>query len=186
MRVSKEQAARNRARVLQAAGRLLRERGFERVAVAEMTQAAGLTHGGFYNQFDSKEALAAEACAATLKESEVRWRKRAAESEAPLRDLVASYLSCRHRDNPGSGCTLAALGTEAAHQGKAVRRSFAAGLQGLAGVLAELLPGRAAAKRRKSLAMLSAMAGALMLSRAVEDPALSAEILEATRDELLA
>ncbi len=185
MRVSREQAALNRDRVLQEAGRLFRERGFEAVAVAELMQAAGLTHGGFYNQFDSKEALAAEASAATLAASQARWRTLAAGSDRPLATLVESYLSPRHRDNPGRGCTLAALGGEAAHQPKSVRRSFTAGLQDLVAVLTDLLPGRRATRRRKALATMAALAGAVMLSRAVEDPALSNEILAATQAELL-
>ena len=102
MRVSREQAAQNRERVLDAAAKLFRERGFSGVGVAELMHAAGLTHGAFYGQFGSKDDLMAEACARAFESSLERWRKAAARSPGdPLAAVVASYLSPSHRDEPG-------------------------------------------------------------------------------------
>ena len=97
MKVSREQAAENRARVVEVAGRLFREKGFEGIAVAEIMKGAGLTHGGFYHQFGSKDDLAAVACAQMLSDQAAGWRKLAA-GDDPLGTLVNSYLSTRHRD----------------------------------------------------------------------------------------
>ena len=185
MRVSREQAAANRARVVAAAGRLFRERGFDGVAVADLMQAAGLTHGGFYGHFASKEALAAEACGRNLEEAAERWQARAAAApKDPFGAIVRGYLDFAHRDDPGSGCVLSALGEETRRQGPAVRRSVTAGLERLVAALQAALPGRAARRRRRALATLATLTGALILARAVDDPALSDEILTATAAEL--
>jgi TetR/AcrR family transcriptional regulator, transcriptional repressor for nem operon len=115
LKVSREQAAENRARVVEVAGRLFREKGFEGIAVAEIMKGAGLTHGGFYHQFGSKDELAAEACAQVLSEQAAGWRKLAA-GDDPLGMLVNSYLSARHRDGAGRGCAIACLAAEAVRQ----------------------------------------------------------------------
>ncbi|KMO36075.1 TetR/AcrR family transcriptional regulator, partial [Methylobacterium aquaticum] len=124
MRVTREQVQENRRRILEAAGRLFREKGFAAVTVAEVMQAAGLTHGGFYGHFDSKEDLAAQALAQTLTPAP---RKPGAPPD--LARFVAAYLSAAHRDGPGTGCALAALGGEAARQPAPVRRAFTEGLE---------------------------------------------------------
>src|SRR5436309_5673136 len=105
MKVTREQAKLNRERVVDTAARQFRERGFEGVGVADLMKAAGLTHGGFYAQFDSKQHLMAEACEQALEESKRMWRD--ALERAPKRPLAAiasHYLSREHRDNPGAGC----------------------------------------------------------------------------------
>jgi TetR/AcrR family transcriptional repressor of nem operon len=179
MKVSREQAAENRARVLEVAGRLFREKGFDGIAVAEIMKGAGLTHGGFYNQFGSKDDLAAEACAQVLAEAAERWRK-LGEGADPLGTLVGSYLSARHRDGAGKGCAIPALAADAARQPAAIRAAFTKGLRDFIDVLATFVPGRAAAARReKALATMSGMVGAMVLARAVNDAELSDEILRA-------
>src|SRR5258708_32769111 len=115
MKVSREQAAENRARVLEVAGRLFREKGFDGIAVAEIMKGAGLTHGGFYHQCGSKDDLAAEACAQMLAGAAERWRK-LGDGKDPLGTLARSYLSARHRDGPGNGCVIASLAGDAARQ----------------------------------------------------------------------
>ena len=182
MKVSREQAAENRARVVEVAGRLFRESGFDGVGVADIMNGAGLTHGGFYGRFGSKDDLAAEAVAQTLDRSIARWA-RLVEGRDPLGAIVTSYLARTHRDAPGSGCAMAALSAQAAHQPKAVRSAFTAALNGFVGILAKLIPGSPAARRRKGLATMAGLVGAVILSRAVNDAALSDEILAAAAKE---
>jgi TetR/AcrR family transcriptional repressor of nem operon len=181
MKVSKEKAAENRRKIVDAASRLFREKGFEGAGVAALMQDAGLTHGGFYGHFASKDDLAAEACAKTLAASAERWVRIARETpDEALAVIVRSYLSPRHRDNPGDGCAYATLGPEAARQNSAIRHSFSEGIRAHAEALAGVLPGRSkAARRKKAIATLSGLVGALVLARAVDDAALSDEILNA-------
>ncbi|AWN46599.1 TetR family transcriptional regulator [Methylobacterium terrae] len=176
MRVSREQFQENRRRILEAAGRLFREKGFSAVTVAEVMEAAGLTHGGFYGHFASKEDLAARALAESLTPAP------RAEGTAPdLAGFVAAYLSAAHRDRPGTGCALAALGGEAARQPAPVRRAFTEGLEARLARMQEALPED---DRAAALAAVSSLVGALVLARAVDDPALSDEILAAARGAL--
>lgn len=180
MRVSKEQAAENRNRIIDVAGTLFRERGFAGIGVADLMKEAGLTHGGFYGHFASKDDLAAQACARTLAAAAAWWETQAAAPGESLRAIVSSYLSEQHRDAPGRGCAIAALATDVSRQGSAVRRAFTDGLRPFIATLTRILPERReAARRKKALATLSGLVGALILARAVDDPALSTEILEA-------
>ncbi|CAO3433077.1 TetR/AcrR family transcriptional regulator [Azospirillum endophyticum] len=184
MRVSKEQAAENRRRVVEVASALFRERGFNGIGVADLMKEAGLTHGGFYGQFQSKEDLAAEACAHAMEVAAERWG-RSAEGEDALPKLLASYLSPRHRDHSAAGCPMAAFGVDVARQGGSARSAFTRGLRPFLDRLSRLVPGRSTeAKRKAALATLSGMVGALILARAVDDPVLSDEILDAARVSL--
>ena len=188
MKVSRVQATENRARIIASAARLFREKGFAGVGVADIMADAGLTHGGFYGHFASKDDLIAQACTHAMAESEARWTRRSErESDQPLKDIVGRYVSARHRDDPGHGCAWAALGSELARQDSAVRATTTAGLRIQLGVLERSVRGRTAAeRRRKALATYAEMVGAVMLSRAVNDPALSAEILEAAAADITA
>jgi TetR/AcrR family transcriptional repressor of nem operon len=182
MRVSRVQAAENRERVLDAATRLFRERGFDGISVADVMQGAGLTHGGFYGQFGSKEDLAAEACTRAFAKTHERWtRKIDAEGAAGFAAIVRNYLSPQHRDHPGAGCTLAALGADASRRERAVQGAFAASLAATVDLVSRVMPGRLkAARRRRALATMASLVGALVLARAVDDRTLSDEILAAT------
>jgi len=179
VRVSREEAAATRERILEVAGTLFRERGFDGIGVADIMKRAGLTHGGFYGHFASKDDLAAEITGRVV--SRDGWMQRLSGKANPsLKDVVRGYLTARHRDDPGTGCLFAALGSDVVRQPAAVRRAFTEGLKNRVDALRELIPGRsAAARRRKALATMSGMVGALMLSRAVDDPELSADILDA-------
>ncbi|HEX3501354.1 MAG TPA: helix-turn-helix domain-containing protein, partial [Stellaceae bacterium] len=121
MRVTKEKAAENRERIVAAASRLFREKGFDGVGLDAIMQRAGLTHGGFYRHFGSKDELAAEAVSRGLAVAAARQ-----DAYPSLADLVAGYLSPAHRDNCGGGCVVAALGPDIARQGPAVRRRLTA------------------------------------------------------------
>lgn len=183
MRVSREKAAENRQRVVEVAGALFREKGFDGIGVADIMKGAGLTHGGFYGQFGSKDDLAAEAVAGALDDSVALWREHAAASSGdPLGAIAGNYLSRRHCDNVATGCPVAALGGDVARQPEAVRHAFTQGFEQLADVLSAAVPADSARQRReRTLALMAQMAGAVILARAFDDPALSDEVLAATR-----
>lgn len=186
MKVSREQAEKNRARVIEVAATLFREKGFDGIGVADIMKSAGLTHGGFYGQFASKDDLAAQACGKSLDRSVARW-KELSEGEAPLTAIVNSYLATSHRDKPGSGCALSALSADAIRQPDAVRSVFTGAVTSFVGILSKLVPGASrAAKRRRALATMAGLVGAVILSRAVNDADLSDELLKAAAKEFAA
>lgn len=186
MKVSREQAAENRERVLSTAARLFRERGFDGVGLADIMKTAGLTHGGFYGQFSSKEDLVVQACSQAMAEAGELWQRLATASpEAPLQAIAAQYLSPDHHAGPGTGCLLATLGAEVARQPALVRASVRQGVLAVIDRFATWLPGRnAAARRHKAMVTYASMVGAMVLARAVDDEALSAEILQAVAGAL--
>lgn len=180
MKVSREQAARNREAVVDAASRLFRAQGVDGAGIAEIMASSGMTHGGFYKQFESKDALAAEACARSLDRSAGHWRDIVARAgDHALDAIAADYLSARNRDLPERGCALIALGADAARKGGALAEAFREGMEGLASVLEE-----AGADRGAALARLSQLVGAMVLARAVDHPGLSEEIMVAARGAL--
>ena len=136
MKVTKAKAAENRAAIVAAASRLFRERGFDGVGVAEIMQAAGLTHGGFYGNFASKDALAAEACACSFAQSAARATPGSGATGDDLAAYLDVYLSELHRDHPADGCPVAAYVTEVAHQDDAVQAEFTAGVARLVDCIA--------------------------------------------------
>jgi TetR/AcrR family transcriptional repressor of nem operon len=180
MRVSREQAAENRERVLEIASRLFRERGLDGIGVADLMKAAGLTHGGFYGHFASKEDLVAQACARALQGSLPKWQAWAAtDPDDPLAAVTANYLSATHCDKPGEGCALAALASEGSRHNPPVRQALTEGMRRLVDFLSQLVPGRSpAARHEKALATFASMVGAVVLARAVDDRALAEEILQ--------
>jgi TetR/AcrR family transcriptional repressor of nem operon len=185
MRVSREQAAQNRERIVETASRLFREKGYDGIGVADLMKSAGLTHGGFYGHFASKEDLLAEACGMAMWNSVDKWREALAGSGGDPRGTIARYyLTAQHRDNPGKGCALAALGPDASRAGDEVRQAMAEGLQAQLRILAEALPGTPAEKRREAIATYAALVGALVLSRSVADQEQSDEILAAVLSSL--
>lgn len=181
MKVSREAAARTRERILDAAGQLFRENGFDGVGVADIMKQAGLTHGGFYGHFASKDDLVAAVCNEMSARRADVWGT--ADGPARLRSFLEGYLSATHRDQPGDGCGLAALGADVAREPLPARAAFTEALRARLARLTTMIPGRsAAARRRKALATLAGIVGALTLSRAVTDPALSDELLAAARE----
>ena len=130
MRVSREKAAENRERIVEAAGALFRAKGFGGIGVADIMKAADLTHGGFYGHFASKDDLIGEASRRAMARAAVNWERVVADApDDPYAALLKHYLSPRHRDDPGHGCAFAALSGDAARSGKSVRRTFAEGLR---------------------------------------------------------
>lgn len=188
MRVSRQQAAANRERIIETAAALFRAKGVGGIGIADIMQAAALTHGGFYGHFRNKDDLVAQASRRTMARAAANWEGVVTDaSDHPYEALLDHYLSARHRDDPGHGCAFAALGNDAARGGKKVREAFAEGLEPLIDILAEAVPGRSKAiRRRKAVAAMAALVGALTLSRAVAGTALSDELLRAAREELSA
>ena len=178
MRVSKEKAAENRARILTEAARLFREHGLSGVGVDALTDAAGLTHGSLYSQFGSKERLAAEALSHAQTASSARMS-----SARTLDDYVTQYLSADHRERHGDGCVMAALASEIPRQGAAIRHNFTDAIRAVTRQITNLMPGRHKSED-EALAIAATMVGALTLARAVDDPELSDRILAAARTRL--
>ncbi|KQW51583.1 MULTISPECIES: TetR/AcrR family transcriptional regulator [unclassified Roseateles] len=182
MKVSRAQAEENRERILDSAAQLFRERGFDGIGLNDLMQAAGLTRGGFYGHFESKEDLAAQASRRALAANREQWQQQA---ERNLSGWVKAYLSDAHRDHIGAGCGLVALAGDAARGGPAVQQAFAEGVESMAATLAAQMPGADDAERRsQALAMLSTLVGSLLLSRAVGDVALSRQLRDAARKSL--
>lgn len=174
MKVSREQMAENRLRILDSASELFRSKGFEAVTVAEVMKAAGLTHGGFYGHFESKDDLVAQALTRTLDAS--------GDSDLDLGAYIDSYLSPRHRDNPGSGCPTAGLVAETRHQAPPARAAMTRGFRSQIDRISKASPGQTDEdKRRAAIGTWAAMVGAVILARAIDDPALSDEVLQQTR-----
>ncbi len=188
MRVDRPTFASHRAAILAAAGRLFRGRGIAAVPLAEVTRAAGLTHGAFYGHFSSKDALAAESCRSLLHDAADRWTARAARAREqgndPIAALIDAYLTERHRDAPEEGCVLAALGPEIARADPPLSGALSTGVSALAAVLEQEIARRtprfdAAERARASLAILAALTGGIIVARACRaDPARSRAVLD--------
>jgi TetR/AcrR family transcriptional regulator, transcriptional repressor for nem operon len=186
MRVSKTQRVRNRERVIAVAARLLRERGIAGIGVDALAEAAGLTHGAVYSHFDTKDDLAAAAVARALEESRAQWKLAAGEGGGVFDRLVRHYVSRAHRDDPGRGCAIAAMGPDSMRHGKKVRRAFSDGANRMIELVAAGCDGATdEARREQAIAAVSAMVGAIVLARAVEDRALSDRILLTVRRRLV-
>jgi TetR/AcrR family transcriptional repressor of nem operon len=179
MRKSREEAAESRKRIVEAAACEFREKGIVATGLADLMKAAGMTHGGFYKHFESKDHLIAEACAVAVQEVMKRM-----EAQPTINAAVAGYLSIRHRDNPGSGCPLATIGCELARTDETTREVATAAFERLV----DLLAGNSNEKnaRRRALVAASTMIGAVTMSRVVNDAKLSAEILQEAEKSLMA
>ncbi|MBB3541778.1 MULTISPECIES: TetR/AcrR family transcriptional regulator [unclassified Rhizobium] len=176
MRPTKEQADQNRKRIIDAAGRLFREKGIHAVGVDEVMKSAGLTHGGFYGHFKSKGDLAAEALSYAMDES-----LRSEEDFPSVAALAETYLSKAHRDEAENGCTVASLGPELARLPSGKRGVIASYVRKRIDQM-ETLQEKTGdqADRGKAIADLASLVGALVMARAVDDEALSNEILAET------
>ncbi len=176
MKVSREQVAENREKILEAAARLFRARGYDAVTVAEVMQAAGLTHGGFYGYFDSKDDLIARTLARALAPPPD------ASPKLDLSSYAATYLTPTHRDDLAGGCTFAALGAETVRHTAEARGAMTDGLRQHIERLSRGASGKTQAKsRRAAIGSWSAMVGAMIIARLIDDPRLSDDVLEQTR-----
>lgn len=182
---SQAQKQANHDRILAAAVDLLRRRGLEHTGIAEVMRAAGLTHGGFYSHFESREAMVEEALCDAFAADEARLLKASGRIGKHRRAaMVEAYLSPAHRDDPARGCTAAALAGDIARSDTGVRAIFTEQVRRYRDEVAALIPAEAEAARAHALFGIGAMIGALLLSRAVDDAALSDEILDAAKRHL--
>lgn len=186
MGTSQDGKAETHDRIVRIASKRFRERGLDGIGVAEVMKEAGLTVGGFYKHFDSRDDLVAEAVSAAFG----YWQSRVAQGEAEgrpftLPKLVDSYLSERHRDDPGAGCAIGALGGEIARSSKKTRAATTAEIERAIELLAGLVAGRTTkARRAEAILAYSALVGAISLARVVSDAELSDEILATVRKAL--
>jgi TetR/AcrR family transcriptional regulator, transcriptional repressor for nem operon len=189
MRYPKEHKTRTRQRIVDSAAREFRAKGLDGVGVAELMAEAGLTHGGFYAHFASKDALVAAACRQALEATieTLDFRARTAPPGDGLRMIVRTYLSRSHRDDPARGCVIASLAGELARRDPATRGAVTEPLRRLVALIAQHLPrGSAAERQGRALGIAATMVGAMALARTVDDPALADTILESARNFVLA
>jgi TetR/AcrR family transcriptional repressor of nem operon len=166
----------------------LREKGAHGIGVADLMKEAGLTHGGFYAHFDSREALVIEAFNYAMDRAMERWRKVAEQipPEKRLETIVDFYLTALHRDDPGHGCSVPALGAEIARENAKTRRAFATRLEEMIDMMADQIldvPRKSA--RRQAMATIATMMGTMVMSRITGTGEISDEILAAGREAVL-
>jgi TetR/AcrR family transcriptional repressor of nem operon len=188
MRYSKEHKLETRARIVKRASVRLREKGAHGIGVADLMKDAGLTHGGFYAHFDSREALVIEAFAHAMDRSTEHWRRLAERTppEQRMAAIVDSYLTPVHRDDPGHGCAIPALSAEIARESPKTRKAFAAKLEQMIDALAAQIPDlpRKAA-RKQAVAAIATMMGTLVMARVAGNGEFSEEILNSGREAVL-
>jgi TetR/AcrR family transcriptional repressor of nem operon len=185
MRKSKQEAAETRQRIVKAAAAKFRLNGIGGTGLSDLMAAAGLTHGGFYRHFDSKDQLVAEACAAATESAMATFFSNKSPKNG-LKARVATYLSPAHRDDRSAGCPLAALGSEIARSDEKIRAAATrAFLELVDGIAAEFGKTRPDVARRRALVTAATMIGALTMSRIVTDPELSGAILRQTERHLI-
>jgi TetR/AcrR family transcriptional repressor of nem operon len=188
MRYSPEHKQETHDRIVKKASVRLREKGAHGIGVADLMKEAGLTHGGFYAHFDSREALVIEAFGYAMDRSMEHWRKLTGEAapEKRLALVAESYLSTLHRDNPGHGCSIPALGAEIARESPKTRKAFAGKLDQMIEMMTDYIPNMPRkAARKQAIATLATMAGTMLLARIAGSNELSDEVLKAGRDSAL-
>jgi TetR/AcrR family transcriptional repressor of nem operon len=179
MRMSQEEKEKSHARIVASASQLLRERGLEGASVGDIMKAAGLTHGGFYKHFESKEALVEAAMAAAFAGFVERLED--GEPEQAFAAYRALYLSDAHKNHPGLGCPAAALGTEIGRMPQGLKAAFGAGVRRIVAAVARAMKGSAQAREAAAIRELSMLVGAVVIARACDDETAQA-VLRACRE----
>ncbi|HEU0165254.1 MAG TPA: TetR/AcrR family transcriptional regulator [Thermomicrobiales bacterium] len=193
-RISREEKERNHQKILEAASRRFRSEGLDAVGIDELMKTAGMTHGGFYNHFPSKDALAAAVCQQAFAASHVAIADEVA-TGAPLCEILRLYLSPEHRDDPDGGCPSAALVIDAGRHVGAIQDAYRDGVLGYLTDFTDAIVQDAANRgetldvataRQRAMLLLSQVVGAMAISRAIvsSDRPLSDEILATVRDNL--
>jgi TetR/AcrR family transcriptional repressor of nem operon len=189
MRYSRQHKLETHARIVKKASERLREKGVHGVGLADLMKDAGLTHGGFYAHFDSREALVIEAFAHAMDRSTEHWRKLADATppEKRLATIVDAYLTPAHRDDPGHGCAVPALAAEIARESPKTRKAFAIRLERMIDMFSTKIPDvpRKAA-RKQAMGVLATLVGTVVLARIAGNGESSDEILGAGREAVLA
>ena len=188
MRYSKEHKFQTHAKIVKRASIKLREKGAHGIGVADLMKEAGLTHGGIYAHFDSRDALVIEAVSHAMDRSTERWRKLSEQTPADKRlaKIVNTYLGTDHRDDPGHGCAVPALAAEMARESAKTRRAFAGRMDQMIEMLTDQYQGMPRkAARKQAVSALATMMGTLVLARVAGNSELSEEILKSGRDAVL-
>ncbi len=187
MRLSREAKAQHHEAITSAASKMLRERGIEGTSVIDLMRAVGLTHGGFYRHFKSKDELVASSALKAFEEVVQRFEKRTAEAgpQAALIAYVLEYLSDQHRDDPTVGCMISACGAEASRQSGIVREAFTNGISKLLDLVAEGLSCPEGKRVERAIELGGLMLGALVMARSTNDADLSESILAEARRRAL-
>jgi TetR/AcrR family transcriptional repressor of nem operon len=180
MKVSKEVMAEHKEQIIAAAARRYRERGFDGISVADLMKEVGLTHGGFYRHFSSKDELIALSALRAVSDTMAEWRKIADDATGDrLEAVVHYYLSLRHHDNPETGCLAAALGCELSRLPFSVKDVVTYGERQMIDFLSGIAPGKTKALRRKqAIVAFASMVGGMTLARMTSDGELRQEILK--------
>lgn len=188
MRYSDSHKQETRAKVVKAAAAAVRAKGPEGVAVADVMAQAGLTHGGFYAHFPSKEALVVAAITEAFDQSRRRYERMmdGLSPDAALAAFVDTYVSREHRANPAGGCPVVALSSDLPRQGQPVREAFDAGVRGLIARVAAWLPRDAPDRESLAASLVAEMAGTVSLSRAISDEAMAEQLLAGARARIKA
>lgn len=187
MRKSREEAAQTRQRIVDAASVAFRRQGIAGTGLSDLMAAAGMTHGGFYKHFESKEQVVEEslALAAESVAESMRRTLSASPGKRGINNAVAKYLSTDHLDNGTTNCPFVTLGSELARGSDSMREVATAGFLDMADSLADQLEGmQPAAAKKEALLMLSTMIGAMTMARVVTDPKLAASLLQQARKRL--
>jgi TetR/AcrR family transcriptional regulator, transcriptional repressor for nem operon len=187
MKKSRQETAETRRRVLNVAAAEFRRAGINAAGIADLMATAGLTHGGFYRHFKSKDQLVAESCAIAVGSLADSFKTALSKKgkHGGLEAIADDYLSKRHRDDCAGGCPFASLGSELVRSDNATREVATEGFLKLVDIIAEQFPRtRPEAARGRALVALSAMIGAVTMSRLVTDPELSGAILSETKERL--
>ncbi|MDB4873277.1 MAG: TetR/AcrR family transcriptional regulator [Gemmatimonadales bacterium] len=176
----------SRERVLRITARRIREEGMTRPGVADLMKEAGLTHGGFYKHFASRDDLMNQAAALALADGETKMTEAARRNlEEPRTGLIDDYLSTRHRDAPGTGCAVVTLGAAAGRGGAEMKEAYEKQVQSYLALISETGDGDDSDEAQAdAMLTLSAMVGALLMSRAVADPQLSDQLLQTVAERL--
>jgi TetR/AcrR family transcriptional regulator, transcriptional repressor for nem operon len=182
MRRSKEVTAETRKTIVATASRLFREKGFDGIGIADIMATAGLTHGGFYRHFASKEALIAEAMTEAFEDHTKQLKSEDDGDIESVRSYVSRYLSAAHVTKVSQGCPIAAVGSECQHLGPVATGVFFKGIESLLKPLTNVLRHSSKDGRKAALRLLSSLVGAVVLARASNNTKLQAEILDAVRD----
>lgn len=187
MAKSQADKAESRAKILRIAGSELRSRGLDGVGVAELMSAAGMTHGGFYKHFESREHLVEAAITSLLKEVEDTKAESDRKPNSGIKAYIDWYTSPEHLNDPGAGCPISALGIDVSRAGERTRSVFTQGLIRFVDWIVErMAPGPARRRQDRAALIASALIGAIVLARASNDPEFSERILSSVRKELKA
>jgi TetR/AcrR family transcriptional repressor of nem operon len=179
---SKDDKSASHERIVATAAARIRESGTQQPGVAEIMHAAGLTHGGFYKHFASRDELIAEAVERALTENDPTLAHITAAADDPLAAFADWYVAAAHRDDPATGCGVAGLGADVWRVGGAAQDAYRAQVEHYLALLQELLGGEDPETRRRAAVTLSAMVGAVTIARALGPTPRSDELLRDVRE----